>query len=480
MIYIYDNSLTGLIPSFGSLKFLTVLDVGGNMLEAGNWGFLSSLSNCSGLTTLMIDSNSLQGSLPLSIGSLPLSLERLWFRVNKISGPIPMEIGNLKNLTELIIAHNLINGSIPPTLVNLRNLVILGLEHNNLSGHLPDFMGNFIQLNDISLEVNNLNGSIPTSIVHCRQLSKVNLSHNSLVGSIPSELFKISSLTDYLDLSHNHLSGEIPEEVGNLINLNKLVISNNRLSGKIPSTLSQCVLLESLQIQSNFLEGSIPQSFTKLVGMKEMDLSHNNLSGEVPSFLASMSNLLVLNLSFNNFEGMVPQGGIFSNGSIVLLEGNNRLCSSVPALGLPICSKPVDHKRRHYSLAGKLVTLVVIACAVLSCLLAVMLKRKKRQSVPSSEQSDQDMKRITFQDIAKATNQFSFANLVGAGSFGSVYKGSLELEDNTVAIKVFNLNIFGANMSFNAECETLKNIRHRNLVKVITSCSSVDFVRERI
>uniref|UniRef100_A0A251SM28 Putative tyrosine-protein kinase, neurotrophic receptor, type 1 n=1 Tax=Helianthus annuus TaxID=4232 RepID=A0A251SM28_HELAN len=26
-----------------------------------------------------------------------------------------------------------------------------------------------------------------------------------------------------------------------------------------------------------------------------------------------------------------------------------------------------------------------------------------------------------------------------------------------------------------AECEALRNIRHRNLVKVITACSSVDF-----
>ncbi|GKV21181.1 hypothetical protein SLEP1_g31181 [Rubroshorea leprosula] len=33
----------------------------------------------------------------------------------------------------------------------------------------------------------------------------------------------------------------------------------------------------------------------------------------------------------------------------------------------------------------------------------------------------------------------------------------------------------GAFNSFMAECEALRNIRHRNLVKIITSCSSIDF-----
>ncbi|KAL2486539.1 Leucine-rich repeat protein kinase family protein [Abeliophyllum distichum] len=42
------------------------------------------------------------------------------------------------------------------------------------------------------------------------------------------------------------------------------------------------------------------------------------------------------------------------------------------------------------------------------------------------------------------------------------------------AIKVFNLDLEGANKSFDTECHILCNIRHRNLVKVITSCSNLD------
>ena len=44
-----------------------------------------------------------------------------------------------------------------------------------------------------------------------------------------------------------------------------------------------------------------------------------------------------------------------------------------------------------------------------------------------------------------------------------------------VAIKVLNLLRHGASKSFVAKCEILRNIRHRNLVKVLTICSSIDY-----
>ena len=44
-----------------------------------------------------------------------------------------------------------------------------------------------------------------------------------------------------------------------------------------------------------------------------------------------------------------------------------------------------------------------------------------------------------------------------------------------VAVKVLNILHHGASKSFIAKCEALRNIRHRNLVKVLTSCSGVDY-----
>ncbi len=44
-------------------------------------------------------------------------------------------------------------------------------------------------------------------------------------------------------------------------------------------------------------------------------------------------------------------------------------------------------------------------------------------------------------------------------------------------IKVFRLDQFGAPNYFIAECEALRNIRHRNLVRVISLCSTFDPAR---
>ncbi|KAL7164779.1 hypothetical protein ACSBR2_040644 [Camellia fascicularis] len=67
------------------------------------------------------------------------------------------------------------------------------------------------------------------------------------------------------------------------------------------------------------------------------------------------------------------------------------------------------------------------------------------------------------------------SNLIGEGGYGYVYKGIFNSSEQIVVVKVLNLYECGVNKSFVTECEALKNIRHRNFVKIITSCSSIDF-----
>lgn len=51
-----------------------------------------------------------------------------------------------------------------------------------------------------------------------------------------------------------------------------------------------------------------------------------------------------LNLLYNKLEGEVPKEGIFTNASKISLVGNDKLCSGVPELLLPICSTKVSKK----------------------------------------------------------------------------------------------------------------------------------------
>ncbi|KAL7242826.1 hypothetical protein ACSBR1_015256 [Camellia fascicularis] len=79
------------------------------------------------------------------------------------------------------------------------------------------------------------------------------------------------------------------------------------------------------------------------------------------------------------------------------------------------------------------------------------------------------------EELLKATDGFSEDKLIGVGNYGSVYKEILDQVQTIVAVKVLNLQLSGASKSFMSECKVLRTIRHRNLLKILSTCSSVDF-----
>ncbi|ONI22231.1 hypothetical protein PRUPE_2G115800 [Prunus persica] len=172
---------------------------------------------------------------------------------------------------------------------------------------------------------------------------------------------------------------------------------------------------------------------------------------------------------------MVPIKGVFRNATATSLKGNSKLCGSIPEFRLPNCKLQHANKRR---LSPTMKLIISLVCGILGVILVLTflylqcLRRGKKES--ASSDSDKFLK-VSYQSLLKATDAFSSTNLIGMGSFGSVYKGVLEEGGTTIAIKVFNLVRRGAYKSFTAECEALKNIRHRNLVKVLSVCSGSDY-----
>ncbi|CAO2038360.1 unnamed protein product [Urochloa humidicola] len=467
------NSFQGLIPKLGTLAMLKELDIGMNHLEEQDWSSLSSLTNCSNLAKLLLDDNKFKGSLPESVGNFTINMNWLWLSKNNFSGSIPSSIGNLKNLTLLYADQNQLTGSIPSTIGNLDKLGSLSLARNKLTGVIPNSIGNLDQVEELYLDNNELEGPIPSTLEGCKNLLILNLSSNSLDGNIPIELFRLSSLSRGLDLSHNLFSGSIPSQVGSLINLGQLYLSGNLLSGKVPSSLGQCVLLQSLKLDQNSLDGAIPDSFRNLKGIEKMDLSQNQLSGRIPSFFESYTSLQYLNLSFNDFTGPVPIGSPFNSTSEVSLQGNKMLCALTVIHGLPPCLT-FNSSGKGVSYILKIVLpLGVFSLLSLLCLLWLFFTKRGRQPQKVFI-SNKKLKKVSYADIFKGTNHFSPDNLIGMGRFGAVYKAVLDVAALPVAIKVFNLEQHGAVKSFCDECKVLKRIRHRNLINVITLCSTID------
>ncbi|CAA7019352.1 unnamed protein product [Microthlaspi erraticum] len=254
--------------------------------------------------------------------------------------------------------------------------------------------------------------------------------------------------------------------------------------GNIPETLGDCLQAESIFLGRNKFDGAIPD-VRNLRALQYFNLSSNNLSGNIPEYLANLSSLENLDLSGNDFEGMVPTKGIFQTLVNFSVSGNGKLCGGIPELKLRSCPQNVTSwARRHSSNKKKIFIGVGIGVASLLLLLlalSFLVKRKKRNGAEntnnflSNTSLDPFHERVSFEELRAATHDFSSSNLIGSGNFGSVFRGLLGPESKAVAVKVLNLQTRGAAKSFMTECEALKGIRHRNLVKLVTCCSSIDF-----
>ena len=153
-----------------------------------------------------------------------------------VTGEIPPEIGNLINLSSLILKENQLSGEIPPEISYLMNLTQLDLGGNQLSGEIPPEIGSLTNLNILDLAGNQLTGTLPPEIGNLENLTELELGGNQVMGAIPLEIGNLESLT-FLHLEYNQFTGEIPVEIGNLTNLVWLNFVHNQLTGEIPSSI---------------------------------------------------------------------------------------------------------------------------------------------------------------------------------------------------------------------------------------------------
>ncbi|KAL9162320.1 hypothetical protein ABFS82_07G082400 [Erythranthe guttata] len=468
------NNFNGIMPRFGGLSKLDSLYAAETLIE-DDISFISSLTNCTSLRVLDLGDNPLiTGSIPETIANMSTLFDRLGIYGTQIAGRIPAGIGNLIRLTRLQLSYNNLEGPIPLSIGRLFNLRVLNLEDNRITSDAPSAFGNLTFLYSLSLQINNFSGIIPTSLVNCTNMRELDLSRNNFIGPIPREILIPTSYV-FLNLSYNELTGSIPVEVGSLTKVEVLDFSNNRLSGLVPNSLGRCNSLEWLHLEGNLFEGQIPQELGSLRGLINLDLSRNNLSRTIPIFFSEL-HLQKLNLSFNMLQGKVPITGVFKNKTAISLEGNKNLCGGIFELNFPPCSSSSISSKNNLSTLIKVVIPIVGVAAIL-CLIIILYKRRTINTSLSSLPLSAGIPflRLSYADLLHATNGFSEYNILGRGRFGSVYKGIIDNGHTFLAVKILNLFVKGASKSFMAECNALSGIRHKNVVKKLSVCESVDF-----
>ena len=210
---------------------------------------------------MLLDNNQLTGTIPPELGNLR-QLGTLWLHNNRLTGTIPPELSNLiHSLEELFLGGNQLTGCIPQVLrgVDTNDFDELGLpfcENADLEALIA-----FYNATDGDHWLDNTNWLSEQPLqywkgVHINEEGRIvelRLGRNNLSGQIPPELGNLSELV-VLWLNNNQLTGAIPSELGNPPHLDELFLTNNQLTGCIPFTLSDIPVNDFTQLDLPFCD----------------------------------------------------------------------------------------------------------------------------------------------------------------------------------------------------------------------------------
>ncbi|KAK1280024.1 Protein NSP-INTERACTING KINASE 3 [Acorus gramineus] len=292
-----------------------------------------------------------------------------------------------------------------------------------------------------------------------------------------------------LGLPSQSLSGTLSSGIGNLTNLESVLLQNNAIAGPIPADIGKLAKLQTLDLSNNQFLGEIPSSIGDLKNLNYLRLNNNSLSGPCPESLSDIKGLTLLDLSFNNLSGSLPKipsrtFKIVGNPLICGPSSENN-CSSVsqdplsyPPDDLRDLSQHGGTKSRRVAVTfGASVGSVTIVLVAVGLLLWWRHRNNKQVFFDVNDQYDPEvclghLKRYTFKELRTATDHFNSKNILGKGGFGIVYKGCLQ-DGTIVAVKrLKDCNAVGGEIQFQTEVEMISLAVHRNLLRLCGFCTT--------
>ncbi|CAA0839690.1 LRR receptor-like serine/threonine-protein kinase HSL2 [Striga hermonthica] len=490
-IELYNNHLSGEIPdTFSKLTSLLRFDFSQNSLTGRIPASLAALH----VESFHLKNNFLSGNIPEVIALNPVLSELLLFN-NSLSGKIPANLGLYSGLEQFDLSNNNLEGPLPPNLCHGKKLMILNIINNRISGEIPESYGECLTLVRVRIQDNELSGIVPNGLWCLSKLKYLEISNNKLQGRIPQSVSSAKSLQQLLiagnrfsgelpggicklqelgrfDTSRNKFSGVLPSCINKLTNLTELCMQGNNLSGEIPTNIGDLVQLTELDLQENQFSGLIPPEMGKLPELKYLNLSNNKLSGEIPDELSKLK-LNEFDVSNNRLQGSVPPGldtQLFVSG----LMGNPGLCSNSLKELHPCLTAKHARKKINFLLVG-----ILSAVGSIGIVLLIWLGFKTKKMFNLRRKGNQTWKITAFQkvevDEEDVLASLTAENVIGSGGSGCVYKVVLKSGQTVAAKKLWEANLEEPEEVFRSEMETMGNIRHLNIVKLLFSCISEDY-----
>ncbi|KAK9036118.1 hypothetical protein V6N11_078134 [Hibiscus sabdariffa] len=494
-----QNYFDGVIPeNIVMCKNLTFLDLSSNNLS----GYLPWQLHVPCMTYLNISRNNISGNIQsynrkgscdgttisYGLASSSVDMDNTWVESAYTNLPFWGSKAGLMMDESFAIVHDLswnsFTGLLPVFFVadqllesNIKLSYRLLLNNNMFKGssrrELISDCGK-LQSASVNLNENKIEGGMRKAFfLDCLQLIEFEAAYNRIEGSIDPGIGNLTML-ERLDFSGNRLSGTLPNQLGKLKNLTWISLAENSLSGEIPPELGQLASLKVLDLSHNSLTGSIPVSLTDASNLETLLLSHNRLYGEIPSSFSLLPHLTVLDLSFNDLSGPIPSLQHQTNCSSY--RGNDRLRDKCPFSALSPERPSYPYKIQKGSNLKPVIIAAVTSAFSLLCMVAVaviicQLRRKKVKILGTLKGKvvvtfADAPNELNYDNVVRATGNFSLRNLIGRGGFGSTYKAEL-VPGHHVAVKKLYIGRFQGIQQFDAEIRTLGRIRHKNLVTLM-------------
>ncbi|MCL7024564.1 hypothetical protein MKW94_027394 [Papaver nudicaule] len=267
-----------------------------------------------------------------------------------------------------------------------------------------------------------------------------------------------------------------------LLDLTTLDLHNTSLAGEIQN-LGSLQELENLNLSFNQLK-SFGSDFSSLASLQTLDLKNNSLRGTVPESVGKLKDLQLLNLENNKLVGPLPQS---LNRATLDLRTTGNMCLSFShsacnglldnrSIETPLVTVVINKKQNGHNRRAILIGSVVgVSCALffISLLVYLYWRKKKKSEITSTSLAKLDMRNwnaarvLSYKEIKAATKNFK--EIIGRGSFGSVYHGKLS-DGKLVAVKVRLDRSQLSSDSFVNEVYLLSQVRHQNLVSLEGFC----------